>query len=125
MTRVLLIAVCCISASLGSSYAVAYWTLNRAAPKVDDKPRGLEQHKTRIINVPILAEGQVQGYIVAQFIYAVEPKALGELSAPPDAFILDEAFRMIYGDEKLDSRKLTKLDLAGLTGELKAASRGG
>jgi hypothetical protein len=119
MLQALLIAICCICASLGSSYAVAWWSLGKPAHEAEHKPPGLEQRKTRIINVPILADGKVQGYVVAQFMYAGEAKALKELPAPPDAFILDEAFRMIYGEEKLDFRKLTKLDLGKMTEDIR------
>jgi hypothetical protein len=119
MIRLVLVALFCISLSLGSGYAVAWWRLTHRETKTDDKPQGLEQRKTRIINVPILADGQVQGYIVAQFIYTADGKALKELSAPPDTFILDEAFRLIYGEQKLDFRKLDRIDLGKLTTDIR------
>jgi hypothetical protein len=86
----------------------------------DDGAGAIEQKKTRVINVPIIAQGQVQGYVVAQFVYVAEAKALKALPAPPDATILDEAFRMIYAEEKVDFRKLQKADLSRLTGALKS-----
>jgi hypothetical protein len=34
------------------------------------------------------------------------------LPVPPEAFIVDEAFRNIYGDEKIDFKNLSRYDLA-------------
>ena len=56
--------------------------------------------------------------MVAQFLYSAEEMALKDLSAPPDPVILDEAFRMIYADEKQDFRKLRKTDLGQMMAEL-------
>ena len=62
----------------------------------------------------------MQGYVVAQFVYTIDSKVLKSLAAAPDAFILDESFRMIYAEEKLDFRKLDKIDLGRMTHDLVA-----
>ncbi|WP_146030155.1 hypothetical protein [Methylocella silvestris] len=77
-------------------------------------PEHLERKKTEPISVPVIADGNVAGYVVAQFIYLVDPEALKRLAAPPDAFITDEAFRKLYV-EKIDFAHLEKFDLQALT----------
>jgi hypothetical protein len=67
----------------------------------------------------MVENGSVQGYIVARFVYTVEAKVLHQLSVPPEPFVVDEAFRKIYADERLDFRKLARYDLAGLTQAIK------
>jgi hypothetical protein len=62
----------------------------------------------------MIANGNVEGYIVAQFIYLADAKNLRELSVSPDDFITDEAFRVLYSGE-VDFKNLQKYDLQGLT----------
>ena len=73
---------------------------------------GLVYEKTKVINVPMIAEGSVQGYIVAQLVFTADAKVLRQLPVPPEAFVVDEAFRSIYGDQKLDFKNLARYDLA-------------
>lgn len=120
MIRTFLVALVAALASLGSSYAVGrYVAARRAAPHEAHAEAAVEQKKTRIINVPILAKGQVQGYVVAQFLYSVDVAAMHKTAASPEPYILDEAFRMIYGDERLDFAKLKRVDLGKFTAELR------
>jgi hypothetical protein len=41
-----------------------------------------------------------------------EGEKLKTMDVSPDAFVMDEAFRLIYSDEKLDFRNLDRFDLA-------------
>jgi hypothetical protein len=66
------------------------------------------------LNVPMIANGIVEGYIVAQFIYLADARNLKELAIAPDDFITDEAFRLLYSS-KVDFAQLEKYDLQGLT----------
>lgn len=121
MIRLLLTGLWVCILTAGASYAVAYWKANgglAAAPK-DEYLDGLEYQKTRALSVPMVENGSVQGYIVARFVYTVEAKVLHQLSVPPEPFVVDEAFRNIYGDERLDFRKLARYDLTGLTQAIK------
>ena len=107
--------------ALGTSYAVASL---ESAPKgaADAAKPVLTLEKTRVINVPMIAGGAVRGFIVAQFGYTVEAAKAKALPVSPDAFLLDEAFRAIYTDDKLDFLHLDKYDIAGFTGRLVAAT---
>ena len=63
----------------------------------------------------MIANGSVQGYIIAQLAYTIEAKTLKKMSVQPDVFILDAAFRVVCADDKLDFRRLDKYDLTRLT----------
>jgi hypothetical protein len=120
MIRLLLTGlwVCIITA--GGSYAVAYWKENGGlSAQKDDYIDGLQYQKTRALSVPMVENGSVQGYIVARFVYTVEARTLHQLSVPPEPFVVDEAFRRIYADERLDFRKLARYDLSVLTAAIK------
>lgn len=117
MIRLVVSCFWMIVVTLASTYVGATWKFashetNAAAPE------HLQRHKTDPVSVPIIADGAVAGYVVAQFVYLVEGEALKALSTPPDAFITDEAFRTLYVD-KVDFAHLEKYDLAALTQALK------
>ena len=61
----------------------------------------------------------MEGYVVAQFAYTGEAVALKTASVSPDGVILDEAFRLLYAEEKTDFRKLQRADLNKLIETLK------
>jgi hypothetical protein len=75
--------------------------------------KSLEQKKTQPINVPMIANGKIEGYVVAQFIYLADAHSLKQLTVPPDVFVADEAFRTLYSTS-LDFRHLDKYDLGAL-----------
>lgn len=120
MIKPLLLAVWVSIVSLSANFGVAYWKAQRAPGATEKAQQALEQRKTRIINVPILTAGSVQGYVVAQFAYTGEAAALKAATVSPEGVILDEAFRMIYAEEKIDFRKLQRADLDKIIATLKA-----
>ena len=119
--RLLAVGVWASLVATASSYAAGYWIARHGkVAGTDETFQGLEYKKTRAVNVPVIANGSVQGYVVAQFVYTIDSKVAKTLSVPPDAFILDEAFRAIYAEEKLDFRKLGKVDLSRLAKDIVA-----
>jgi hypothetical protein len=108
--------------SLGSSWAVIAWKSGKAA-EAERTPEkhsgGLEQVRTKMISVPIISGGAIQGYVLAQFAYSIEAKLLKQLTIKPDAILMDEAFKTIYAGETIDFLNLKKQDLPAL---LKAVS---
>lgn len=121
MIRLLMTGVWACIVTVGASLAISYWTESHAgvSPK-QEYLEGLVYEKTRVMNVPMIAEGSVQGYIVAQLVFTVDGKVLRQMPVPPEAFVVDEAFRSIYGDEKLDFKNLGRYDLALFTQTVKA-----
>src|SRR5262245_6942141 len=120
MIRLLLTGLWVCILTAGGSYAVAYWKENGSllAPK-DEYLDGLQYQKTRAISVPMVENGVVRGYIVARFVYTVEARTMHQLTVPTDPLVMDEAFRRIYADERLDFRKLARYDLSILTAAIK------
>jgi hypothetical protein len=111
--------VCVVTA--GASYGVALWSARTyEPPPKQEYLEGIEYEKTRVINVPMIAEGAVQGYIVAQFVFTVDARTHRQLSVPPATFVVDEAFRRIYGDEDMEFSNLSRVDLKELTATIKA-----
>ena len=89
MIRLLLTGLWVCILTVGASYAVAYWKENGSLlPQKDEYFDGLQYQKTRVLSVPMVENGAVQGYIVARFVYTVEGRVLHQISVPPDPFVV-------------------------------------
>lgn len=69
---------------------------------------GLDYVKTDVISVPIITNGSVAGYIVAQLIYTVDARLRKTLTVPLEYFINDEIFRQFYGSYS-DTKQVEKV----------------
>ena len=115
MIRLIVSCIWIIIVISASVYMGSEWRSRSSENKMPVHQEGnLERKKTMPINVPMIANGNIEGYIVAQFLYLAEANNLKELSVPPDDFITDEAFRELYSAE-VDFNHLKKYDLQSLT----------
>ncbi len=116
MIKTLLVAVWTIAAVVGGSYGAAYFMKMQAA-RASAKPADMafETRKSREISVPILRDGAVKGYVVAQLNYVVDLEAAKKLQVPPEPFVVDETFQYIYGDEQIDFSHLDRVDIGMMT----------
>jgi len=64
-------------------------------------------------------EWNVQGYIARVRLHRRCADHAHQLSVPPEPFVVAEAFRRIYADDRLDFRKLARYDLSILTASIK------
>lgn len=108
--------ICVVTAA--SIYIGGTFKLGQAETSDGSKGyEGLQHKKTAPISVPMIVDGGIEGYVVAQFAYLIDAKNVKELSVPPEAFIADEAFRRLYSDQ-MDFNHLEKYDMAALTRDL-------
>lgn len=121
MVKLLLSGLWICVVTLVSSYAVVTWKADALPdPKKDEFFGGLDYVKPGVISVPMIDEGEVQGYVVAQFVFTADGQTLRSLSVAPDSFIVDEAYRAIYAGQKVNFRRIEKYDLDALTKEIAA-----
>ena len=111
--------ICLVTVVAGYMTAI-YKTDYDPMMQKDAHLEGLNYQSTPTINVPVLEDGQVYGYIVAQFVFTVDSEILAKLAVPPDAFIVDEAFRLIYSKADKHFAQLQKADLKELTDEVRS-----
>jgi hypothetical protein len=120
--KLILVGLWACAITLSSCWAVVSWT---AASKLAESEQAhghggdksgstLEHVRTKMISVPIIAEGAIQGYVIAQFIFSIDAKQLKQLSIRPEAILLDEAFKVIYAGEAIDFRNIKKQDLPAM-----------
>ncbi|MFC5508901.1 MULTISPECIES: hypothetical protein [Hyphomicrobiales] len=75
---------------------------------------GLEYEETALIHVPIIANGDVQGYVAAQFVFTADARTLRQMTVKPHAYVRDEALRAIYSNGKVDFSRLERVDIDAL-----------
>jgi hypothetical protein len=69
---------------------------------------GVDYVKTDVMSVPIISNGGVAGYVVAQLVYTVDSNIRKKLSVPLELFISDEIFRKFYGSYS-DTKEVEKV----------------
>lgn len=116
--KAFLIGLWVAAVALGATYASASFTAGRKAAGPEQVASVTQSEKTRVINVPVIAKGAVQGFVVAQFGYTADSALMKKLSMSPEVFILDEAFRTLYSDDHLDFAHLEKYNINKLTSHL-------
>jgi len=91
-------------------------TWRAETPPAAEKPffEGLEYEETALIHVPIIANGDVQGYVAAQFVFTADARTLRQMTVKPHAYVRDEALRAIYSNGKVDFSRLERVDIDAL-----------
>jgi hypothetical protein len=117
MIKLILIGLWACAVTLASCYAAVSLHSPSAAPEPASHGAApvIETVKSRMISVPVIADGAIHGYVMAQFMFTVDGKVMKSLSIKPDIFLLDEAFKAIFTGENVDFRQFKKQDLPGLS----------
>ncbi|NBN64853.1 hypothetical protein GWI72_13850 [Microvirga tunisiensis] len=112
MMRLIAVGLWMCLATLASSFGAVYYLTHKPAGAGEAASLGgLDYERLRPINVPILEDGALRGYVVAQLVFTADRDALQDVQVPPHPFIVDEAFRLLYADETLNFRRLERYDL--------------
>lgn len=121
MIRLIATGVWICLVTLVSSYAATLWhTETPPDAEVDRLFGGLESVKTNLISVPVISNGDIQGYVLAQFSFTMKSDLVRQMSVKPDVFLLDAAFRTIYRTDAALLRGAEKQDLQDLTNAIKS-----
>ena len=126
MIKTIAIGIWAAMVALGSTYAVAMWS---SGGKVEmpvvvpsqDNFSGLEYRKPAPITVPMISDGRLRGYVVAKVVYTANGQTLHAFPVDPTPFVLDEAFRRIYTEGRIEFDQMSKYNLEDMTTEIKAS----
>lgn len=114
IVRLLVLGLWVCGVTLAASHVAATWRAE--TPPEPEAPllEGLDYEETSPVHVPILANGEVQGYVAAQLVFTIDARTLRLMSVKPHAFIQDETLRTIYSDTKVDFARLERVDIDAL-----------
>jgi hypothetical protein len=120
MVRMLIVGLWACLVTLGATYGGAYWRTRPSAERAEAHAEKLEARKIKPISVPIIAGGVLKGYVSAEFTYVGAAADKHDPGLDPESFVMDEAFRLIYADNKIDFSNVQKTDLNALTAQITA-----
>lgn len=116
MIKIIVAGLWACLVTLAASYAAVSWQAGHPVPEAEPERLygGLETVRTRMISVPIIRSGAIQGYVMAQFSFSADAGVLKRLSLKADVVVLDEAFKAIYSEDEFNFRNMQKQDLDAL-----------
>lgn len=116
MIKTLLVGLWVCIVALGSSYFFIQTNNSNAAHgPSEEEAAAIEFIKTDMVSVPIIKEGKVQGYLVAQLSFAVNKVESAKLGFEPTPYLVDVAYRTLYDSSAVDFSKLRPQDLTSLS----------
>lgn len=120
MMRMLMIGVWVCLVTLLASYGGAYWSAGTPSKPADEPYlAGLEYRRVEPINVPMIIDGAVRGYVVAKLVFTADAAALHKLAVEPQVFVTNAAFDEIYTNGRVEFGKLSKYNLAEMMNNIK------
>jgi flagellar basal body-associated protein FliL len=120
--KLILVGLWICAVTVASCYgAVMYFT---AAKSETDNGAfgGIDYIKTEMTSVPVIRNGEVQGYVVVQLVFAVDSEKLKERHLEPAPFLVDEAYRAIYADNRINFKRIEKQELSELAKQIMESS---
>ncbi|QND50416.1 hypothetical protein HB779_00025 (plasmid) [Phyllobacterium sp. 628] len=112
MIRIVLIGLWICGVALGSLY-FAVWQNSATAAVSSQSKDALDFGKTDSFSVPIIIDGTVEGYVVAQLSYTLDSRVKATVNVPIGPFINDEIFRQFYGNFS-DVKDVQKVEFASV-----------
>lgn len=118
MIKLLIAGLWASAVSLAAAFGMLQWQRSGAPAASVEAETTIEEFRTKAINVPIIGDGTIQGYMVAQFVFTVDAAALRKIPVNPEVYVLDEAFKTIYAGEQVNFQNMKKQDLPLLARKL-------
>ncbi|WP_371347795.1 hypothetical protein [Ancylobacter sp. IITR112] len=113
MMRLLFIGLWVCVVTLLASYGGAYWMTGSAGGKSEEPYlAGLEYKRLEPINVPMIIDGTVRGYVIAKLVFTADAATLRKMPIEPQIFVTNAAFDEIYTEGRVEFGKLSKYNLA-------------
>src|SRR5689334_10220487 len=105
MIRPIMTGVWVCAATMGSAYLGAHWQKPANEQSTHNAGHGASNEltpvRTRMISVPIVGDGAIRGYVVAQLAFTAPANLMKTMSVKPDMYVLDEAFQLIFSGEMI------------------------
>jgi flagellar basal body-associated protein FliL len=118
LIRMIILSIAACLSTVGGVYGAVVW--KKSASEIANKPAEpkVQVLKTHMVSVPILAEGQVLGYVVTRMEFTADVDQLKTSTVQPEAFVADEAFKIIYDTTPSDIKTGRKQALRDLTSSI-------
>ncbi|MBS7537968.1 hypothetical protein [Ancylobacter lacus] len=120
MIKILVIGLWVCAVTLMSSYGGARWAAGTPLKTEEKYLQGLEYRRLDPINVPMIIDGDVKGYVVARLVMTADAELLHRLPIEPQIFLINEAFDEIYMHARIEFGQLAKYNLNEIMEKIKS-----
>lgn len=120
MLQLILIGLWTCAISLGSTYAGFYYKTRPMPPPAEGHEASTKSQDLKTITVPIIQDGEIKGYISADFSVIGAERDPHAKSPDIEGYVLDEAYRLIYAETTIEFQNIQKTDLDKLTTDIKS-----
>ncbi|MDZ4792430.1 MAG: hypothetical protein SGJ17_14710 [Hyphomicrobiales bacterium] len=115
MIKLMACGIWVCTVALACAYASAgLWPNGFLKAEAEAQATKREVFKPGQIAVPIIADGVLKGHVIARFAFTVKSKEAQQLPVAIDGFLVDEAFRSVYGAKDVDFTHMKRQDLTAL-----------
>lgn len=111
MFKLLLVGIWACLVSLGAVFGIVHWQKSQSDPEGSKPVIVIEEMRTKPVNVPVVEDGKLQGYMVVSLAFTVDATALGKMTVDPQTYLVDETFQTLYAGQKLSFHDLRKHNL--------------
>jgi hypothetical protein len=123
MIKTLLVGIWVCGVALGSSYFFTQMQRSSLAHGASaEEAEIVEFIKADMMSVPVIKDGGVQGYLVAQLSFAVSKGEIARLQYEPTPYLVDIAYRALYENSAVDFSRLRPQDLASIAKRIAEAA---
>lgn len=120
MLRQILLGFWVCAVSLGATYGGFYYKTRPAPTSSAAHETNIKAQDLKTITVPIIQEGQIRGYISADFSVVGAEQDPHQKGLDTEGYVLDEAYRLIYAESTVEFQNIQKADLSKLTSDIKS-----
>jgi hypothetical protein len=120
MLRQILLGLWVCAVSLGATNGGFIYKTRPAPVPETSHEANIKAQDLKTITVPIIQEGQIRGYISADFSVVVAQQDPHEKAPETESYVLDEAYRLIYAESTIEFQNIQKTDLTKITSEIKS-----
>lgn len=120
MIKSALIGAWVCAVTIAASHLGATWRSAKPPASPDAVAQSeLTMLQVRPVNVPVIRDDRISGYIVCQLVLAADAERLKRVGIKPEVLVVDAAIKRIYANGELDLARFGKDSWAQFAGSLR------
>ncbi|KUO58518.1 MAG: hypothetical protein APF80_01840 [Alphaproteobacteria bacterium BRH_c36] len=100
MIQQIILGVWVCLATLGGIYGADFLLATGARDPMSVRVGGITYSKMLPMSVPVLRDGELDGYVVAQFVYGIRDTGDKHIAERVEPHFIDSVFRVLYNQKK-------------------------
>lgn len=124
MLKFLALGIAAMLATIGGSYAAIQFGARDGGKTAASSAVVEEAVRMEQASIPIVRDGKVQGYVLAQVTYTAAAEDIKSTKALLNVYVNEAIFSTVYEEENFNFTALKKVEIADLAGRIRKAANG-